>query len=91
MKQYDFWCNEFEAEDLLPPPRMTLKESFRKKNGYLEGKYCKDCKYHHRFDYHYKYYHKCEKLGISNSEATDIRLKDVACNLYEEKKHAREK
>ena len=86
MKQIDIYGNEVEAEDLLPPTRETLKEKFRRKYGYLDGKYCKDCKYHHRFDYHYKYYHKCEKLGISNSEATDIRLKDIACNLYEEGK-----
>lgn len=84
MKQYDIFGNEVEVEDLLPPPKKTLKEKFREQNGYLFGKYCKTCKYHHRFDYHYKYYHKCEKIGISNSKATDIRTKDIACNLYEE-------
>ena len=85
MKQIDVFGNEIEI--VVEPPtiyHISLKEQFRRKNGYLKGKQCKNCKYHHRFDYHYKYYHKCEKLGISNSEATDIRLKDVACNLYEE-------
>jgi hypothetical protein len=85
MKQIDIFGNEIEIVD--EPPKIchiNLKEQFRRKNGYLEGKQCENCKYHHRYDYHYKYYHKCEKLGITNSEATDIRLKDVACNLFEE-------
>ena len=84
MKQIDIFGNEVDPVDLLPPPKKTIKEKFREQNGYLCGKICKDCKFHHRFDYHYKHFHKCEKLGISNSEATDIRLKDCACNLYEE-------
>lgn len=83
MKQIDIFGNEVEPIDLLPLPKKTIKEKFREQYGYLYGKICKDCKYHKRFDYHHKYYHKCEKIGISNSEATDIRLKDVACNLYE--------
>ena len=83
-KQYDFWGNEIEINDELLPARKTLKEKFREKNGFLFGKHCKNCKYHHRFDYHNKYYHKCEKLGVSNSEATDIRAKEMACKLYEE-------
>ena len=87
MFQYDIFGNVVEITDDGEPinsKRMTLKDKFRLRHGFLQGKRCGDCKYHHRFDYNYKYYHKCEKLGISNSEATDIRLKDVACNLYEE-------
>ena len=84
MIQYDFWGNEIEIKDELPPMRKTLKEKFREQNGFLFGKHCRDCKYHHRFDYHNKYYHKCEKLGISNSAATDIKAKEMACNLFEE-------
>jgi len=83
MKQIDIYGNEVEVVD-TPIEHKTMKQKFREKHGFIQGKYCKDCKFHHRFDYHYKYYHKCEKLGMSNSEATDIRLKDIACKLYEE-------
>ena len=82
-KQLDIYGNEIELID-IPPTRKTIKDIFREKYGYLHGKCCRNCKHHHILEYHYKNYHKCEKLGISNSEATDIRLKDVACNLYEE-------
>lgn len=37
MKQYDIFGNEVEVEDLLPPPKKTLKEKFREQNGYLFG------------------------------------------------------
>ena len=84
MKQLDFFGNEVDVTDFTSQPRKTMKEKFREQNGYLFGKHCKNCKYHHRFDYHNKYYHKCEKLGISNSIATDIKAKEMACNLFEE-------
>jgi hypothetical protein len=89
MLQYDIFGNLVEIEDeeeINQPKRITLKEKFRLEYGFLPDKKCKDCKYHQKFEYHYKNYHKCEKLGISNSEATDIRLKDTACTLYEEEK-----
>ena len=62
-----------------------LKKDLEEKNGYKKGFKCSQCKYHHRFDYNNKYFHKCEKMGISHSTATDIRLKDEACNLFEER------
>lgn len=86
MKQIDVFGNETETMEVVSKHNYTLKQKFRLHYGFLEGKYCKTCKYHSRFEYNYKYYHKCEKLGISNSSATDIRLKDVACKLYEEVK-----
>jgi len=47
-----------------------------------EERSCKACKYRIRIKYHGKSFNKCEKLGLSHSEATDIRLKCI-CNLYE--------
>ncbi len=48
-------------------------------------KRCKTCDHHRVFEYHDKYYHKCELLGISNSEATDIRVSYV-CDKWKEVK-----
>lgn len=82
MKQYDIFGAEVEVEEGFN--RLKLKDQFRARYGYLQGKQCKNCKYHHRLEYNNKYYHKCKRLGITQSNATDIRLKDIACLLYEE-------
>jgi len=42
---------------------------------------CGTCRFHISGSYHDKIYHKCEKLGLSKSEATDIRVGHV-CKLY---------
>ena len=84
MKQIDIWGNETEPFYKVNT-NISIKERFRRKNGYKNGFKCSQCKYHHRFDYNNKYFHKCEKMGISHSTATDIRLKDEACNLFEER------
>lgn len=85
MKQIDIFGNEHDIEELeVAPKSKSYKEMFRAKYGFKKGYICKNCKYRKSLDYHYKHYHKCEKLGISNSSSTDIRLSDEACNLYEE-------
>lgn len=85
MKQLDIIGNEVDYFELNKPKetsRQTIKDKFRQINGYLQGKTCKECIYHKAFSYHYKTFHKCEKMGITQSEATDIRLKDCACKLF---------
>ncbi len=62
--------------------RITKKSLFRSINGYKNGFYCKNCKHFKELRCNRKYF-KCEILGITSSEATDIRKNDIACNLYE--------
>ena len=38
---------------------------------------CKNCVSHVAIEYHDKTYHKCLLIGVSNSEATDIRISHV--------------
>lgn len=49
--------------------------------GKTDGKICKDCSnlLVHCYD---KKYYKCSVYGISNSEATDWRLKYQACGMF---------
>lgn len=61
--------------------RITKKSLFRSINGYKNGFYCKNCKHFKELRCNRKYF-KCEKLGITSSQATDIRKNDIACNLY---------
>lgn len=61
----------------------TIKDCFRKMYGFKEGHTCKECKYINRYLYRGNVYNKCQKMGISHSPATDIRLKDTACRLFE--------
>ena len=69
------------TKPLLHGGRITKKSLFRSINGYKNGFYCKNCIYFKEMRYNHKYF-KCEKLGITASQATDIRKNDIACNLY---------
>lgn len=83
MKQLDIMGNEVDYFDEQKPIiRESIKTRFRRINGYLQGKICKECKHLKAFKQHYKTYYKCEKIGVTNSKATDIRLKDCACRLF---------
>lgn len=70
-----------EEKDLKHGGRITKKSLFRSIHGYKKGFYCKNCIYFKEMRYNRKYF-KCEKLGITSSQATDIRKNDIACNLY---------
>lgn len=63
--------------------RETIKDCFRKMYGFKEGHTCDECRYLKRYRYGSGIYNKCQKIGITNSPATDIRLKDTACRLFE--------
>lgn len=45
---------------------------------------CKTCDHLIKQSYHNKNYYKCELIGISRSESTDIRLKDT-CKKHSNK------
>lgn len=65
-------------------PIETIKQQFRRVHGYKKDYKCKNCSFFLEGRYRNKKYFKCRKLGLSHSEATDIRKSDVACNLYQE-------
>lgn len=60
----------------------TYKSQFRGLYGVRTDHQCKECRFAVQVRYS-KTYYKCEKLGFTSSPATDIRLKDFACNLFE--------
>ena len=60
----------------------TMQELYGIKEG---NDTCKTCEHCLRERYHGRTYFKCELWHISNSEATDIRLKNKACNKYEKR------
>lgn len=64
----------------------SIKVQFRRYAGYDNEHTCKECKFHEIQRHGNKNCHKCRKMGISNSSATDIRMKDIACRLFEEAK-----
>jgi hypothetical protein len=51
---------------------------YRKTNG--DDK-CKYCEYSRHLDHHDKYYWKCSLMGISSSEASDIRAGNI-CDKF---------
>ena len=79
---YDLFGN------LSEPPKPERKSrryhTMQELHGIKEGNNtCKTCKHCLRERYHGRTYYKCELWFISNSAATDIRLKNKACNKYE--------
>lgn len=85
MRQLELFGGEAELKTISKTPaRETIKSRWRKMYGYLDGKQCKECKYLGSYTANKKWY-KCTLMGMSNSSATDIRLKDIACNRYEER------
>ncbi len=89
-KQIDIFGNATPLEELLEQNkhlkyggRIPKKSLFRSVNGYRQGLYCKNCKYFCEYQANRKYF-KCKQLGVTSSNATDIRKNDIACNLYED-------
>lgn len=77
----------YEPEkDVVLSPYQRLKQQmrYRKANPLKGESYCKHCNYCIRMGYHDKVYYKCELIGISNSEATDIRVKNT-CDRFKQK------
>jgi hypothetical protein len=85
MKNFDLFDGETETATVNEASFSKYKKfkalyNYRKSEG---EKKCGNCLSHIKGMYHNKFYHKCERLGISNSEATDIRVNNV-CDLYKE-------
>lgn len=77
-----------EMQQELKPANKFVSEyqKWKARNNYrdaVDKKSCKSCEHRLRVHYHDKIYHKCNLMGVSSSEATDIRLKKV-CDLFEE-------
>ena len=84
--QLDIFGNLVPVEHAVSRhPRETIKTRYRRMYGYDEAHRCGDCRHLVKTEANRTYY-KCELIGISASEATDIRLKDVACKRWEAEK-----
>lgn len=64
---------------------ITIKSKFRMGAGYDKEHICKDCEFCIRLQCGAHSHYKCRKMGITGSVATDIRLKDYACRLFEQR------
>ena len=62
-------------------PKRTIKADFRWRYGIRHDHHCQECQFLAKSVANRTHY-KCEKMGITASEATDIRLKDYACRLF---------
>ena len=84
-KQIDIYGN---LTELPPEPKKGGRKkyaSMQSLHGVTEGKTCKTCNHLLCYEnWNSKRFYKCELWHISNSAATDIRLKNKACGKYEE-------
>ena len=74
----------YENAIFNPYQRLKQQMHYRKANVLKGEMYCKYCKHCLKMDYHNKIYYKCELIGVSNSEATDIRVKNT-CDMFNKK------
>ena len=79
---YDIFGNLSEPSE---PKRGRIRyKTMQELHGIKEGNCtCKTCDHLLECNYHGKNYYKCKLWIVSNSAATDIRLKNKACNKYE--------
>lgn len=82
MKALDLFGDMTETE---PNRSDSSYQRFKIQNHYRDAEdkkvSCKTCNHSRRMNYHNKNYYKCLLIGISHSEATDIKLKMV-CNKF---------
>ena len=62
--------------------KKSIKSRFRMIYGVNSDKKCGNCINCVKISVNNKHYYKCKIMGISNSTATDIRLKDYACSEF---------
>lgn len=85
----DIFGNAIAVDTISKKGSETIKSRFRKAYGFDDEHFCKDCR-HCIFKERDRRYYKCELMGTSASEATDIRLKDPACSRWEKNEHGTE-
>ena len=82
-KQIDLFGNESEIPPVVETRGRKKFSTMQELHGVIDGKTCKTCKHLCSHEQSRKWY-KCELWYQSSSSATDIRLKNKACKLYEE-------
>lgn len=60
----------------------SIQGKFRAVYGFISEWRCKDCSKCVAVNVGRKRVYKCTEIGLSGSEATDIRLKNMACKLF---------
>ena len=85
-KQIDIFGNEIPISDL--PKRISGRKykTMQQLYGELPDKKCGDCTHCVVIHHNRKNFYKCKLWYVSSSEATDIRLKNVACKKFEQEK-----
>lgn len=82
IENYDIFGNVTEPAE--PKREGNRYRTMQELHGIKEGNdTCKTCDHLMNGYYHGKSYYKCELWIVSHSSATDIRLKNKACNKYE--------
>ena len=62
--------------------RETIKDVFRREHGYDFNHRCRECARITAYSAGKKTVYKCPVLGITGGSATDVKLKDIACNEF---------
>ena len=65
-------------------PRETIKSRWRKIHGFDYSHKCGNCRFGFRLKSNDRDCWKCDKMGVTSSEETDISKSDHACGMFEE-------
>ena len=71
------------GNEMLP----TTKNPMVLKCGVTKDRWCRDCEFFLKTEYHGKVYYKCKLRGVSNCESTDHRKKWEACAKFVQKNY----
>lgn len=83
-KQLDIFGNEIDCNEIYTQQPNRKYKTMQEIYGYRRDQTCKDCKHKIKLKYHGRVYYKCSLWRLSKSSATDIRLKNIACNKWEQ-------
>ena len=63
----------------------TIQGRFREVYGFDDSRKCRDCGNLVKINVGKRNVYKCRNIGLTGSAATDIRLKDPSCKLFEKR------
>jgi len=87
MKHPDFFTGESEVKENTGhfSTYQIFKQRFHYRKSDDKKVKCGNCRHHISGEYHDKTLHKCELLGFSHSEATDIRVGHVCDKFWKDR------
>lgn len=84
LEQYDLFGEAYPVKENKAKPGRKRFKTMQELYGDNPNHQCKECKHLIKLQYS-KHYYKCSIWRVSHSTATDIRVRQTACNMFEKR------